>query len=294
MSKIYIEVRSGLGNQLFQFAFGYALAQEFNKELVLIPSYFDGGWKYLLKKTLGRETRLFRLSLIIKDKFSLDINSRTLKQQHSEMIVLREEEADIQKIKILASGDQDIYLQGYWQNPVFFTSYKKELSGIIQPSFKLSEICKETLNRIDSKFVAIHVRRGDFLTNKSFGACTINYYVEAIHRINSLVDNPIFVIFTNNKAWVKEHFPKDISYFIYSNDNEKNTDIEEMYLMTKFNSLIISNSTFSWWAAYLNNTQDKHIICPASWFLKPALQKKADAFILKEWNVMNNQLELLT
>jgi hypothetical protein len=130
------------------------------------------------------------------------------------------------------------------------------------------------------------------LTNRSFGACNADYYLQSIKKISSLVQDPSFLIFTNDKAWVKENFPSDISYTIYSNDRNLNTDIEEMLLMAKLKSLIISNSTFSWWSAFLNTIPQQNIICPSNWFLKKGLQESAYNFILKDWIVINNRLEL--
>ena len=145
--------------------------------------------------------------------------------------------------------------------------------------------------RLDDSFVGVHVRRGDFLTNRSFGACTSDYYDQAIQRIASVVKNPRIVVFTNDKAWVDKNFRMGLPYEIYLNSS-KNTDIEELYLMTKFKSLVISNSTFSWWGAYLNEGPGQYIISPSTWFLKTELQKNVDNFISKEWIVLNNQLEL--
>jgi len=292
MGRIYSEIRSGLGNQLFQFAFGYAMASEFNKELILCPSYFDSPWKYSLKKILGREARSFRLPHIIKKPFEA-INQRELKERvvRDGFVVVKENETDIQKIRLAMSTDREIYLLGYWQNPKLFSAYKEPLTQLIEPSFSLSKSCRKILNNIDENFIGAHVRRGDFLTNRSFGACTSEYYIQAIQQLTKTIRNPKIVVFTNDKGWVSRNFPRDVPYEIYES-TDKNTDIEELYLMTKFNALIISNSTFSWWAAYLNHGAGRRIISPSQWFLKEELQKSAGNFISHEWTVLNNQLEL--
>jgi hypothetical protein len=292
MGKIYSEIRSGLGNQLFQFAFGYAMACEFDKELLLCPAHFDSGWKYSLKKMLGQEARSFRLPAIIKKSFNV-VNPKVLKGRLAQdgIIVVKEKEVDIQQIRsILSAKKGDVYLQGYWQNPGFFSAFKEPLVQLIEPSFVFSKTCRKILNMMDETFVGVHVRRGDFLTNRSFGACSVDYYNQAIECVASVIKNPRFVVFTNDKEWVSKHFRKDFPYEVYIG-SDKNTDIEELYLMTKFKSLVISNSTFSWWSAYLNTTPTKYIISPSRWFLKSELQANVHNFISKEWIVLNNQLE---
>jgi hypothetical protein len=294
MGKIFCEIRSGLGNQLFQFAFAYALCREFDRELILCPSYFDAGWKRTMKKILGREVRSFRLHHIIKERFDLaEQNTLNHKVSHEGIIVLKENETEIQDIRaVVKSRKTDVYLKGYWQNPSLFSQIHKPLADLIEPSFHLSDSCRKMLVRIDEAFVGVHVRRGDFLTNRSFGACTVDYYKTAMLRIKDFVSNPRFIVFTNDKRWVNDNFGNQFSYEVYSNPTNKNTDVEELYLMTKFKFFIIANSTFSWWGAYLNATPDKTIFSPSTWFLKSELQKNVDNFNLKEWIVLDNQLEL--
>src|SRR3989337_402074 len=150
MGKIYTEIRSGLGNQLFQFSCGYALAREYNKELVLCPSYFDNSWKYSVKKILGLEARSFRLPRILKNKFSISTENITKqKLLDRSIIILKENEVDVQEIRSTLSGEKDVYLKGYWQRPELFSLYKEQLSQLVEPSFPLSKICKKTLNRMN-------------------------------------------------------------------------------------------------------------------------------------------------
>lgn len=187
---------------------------------------------------------------------------------------------------------EDMYLSGYWQNEKYFSDYKVELSKIFQPNFQLSETYKSALNDLNSNVVGIHVRRGDFLTNKAFGACTIGYYLDAIREIQNSLNDPVFVVFTNNKAWVKSNFPESINFKVYSSDN-RSSDIEEMFLMSRMRSLIISNSTFSWWSAYLNRVPDHLIICPQRWFLSPHLEMRTPGLISNDWKKIGNSLELV-
>jgi hypothetical protein len=294
MSKIYVELRSGIGNQLFQFAFGYSLACRFNKELVLCPAYFDPAWKYWLKKLLRREARSFRLPLILTAQENIVINTcfgLPPKKDHS-ILVLDEQKADLSSIELSCSQGNDIYLKGYWQNPEPFLKHTSQIQKMLTPSFTLSEKCKETMKQLNDRVVGIHIRRGDFLTNTAFGACTLDYYLTAIKTIEKLVKNPTFLVFTNNRNWVETNFPKSLAYKIYSNNLNNNTDLEELFLMARLRSVIISNSTFSWWSAFLNQTIDKHVICPERWFLNNRLQENSSKLVLDRWITLPNDLEL--
>lgn len=294
MAKIYLELRSGLGNQLFQFAFGYTLSSQFGKELVLCPAYFGPRWKYWLKKALGREARAFRLPLIVPNEYAVVTQKylRNLQKDNSSAEIIDELKSDISSILTTCSQNKDVYIKGYWQDPDLFSKYNSQLSGVLAPMFKVSEKYGTTLSSLNDKMVALHVRRGDFLTNRAFGACTIDYYISAMQTMKEKIGDVTFVVFTNNRKWVEQNFPKTIRYTIYSNPLNENTDLEEMFLMSKFNSVIISNSTFSWWSAFLNSVPGKHVICPKKWFMKAALQEKSKNLILKNWTTLENELEL--
>ena len=108
---------------MFQFAFGYALAREFNRELILCPTFYDSGLKYALKKILAREVRSFRLHNIIKKPFEI-ISENVIKEKlaGNSIIVLSESEVDDQDIRTtIERRNDDVYLKGYWQKPALFS-----------------------------------------------------------------------------------------------------------------------------------------------------------------------------
>jgi hypothetical protein len=295
MARLYVEVRSGLGNQLFQFAFAYLLAREFQRELVVCPSYFDPFLKYHVKKFLGREFRTFRLPLVVSQSVQILKDAEAQKLiGDKKVLVIREGDDSIERMRTVLSENTDIYLRGYWQYPDFFLSHVAELRGLFKPSFQLSKKCAAMLQSLDERHVGIHVRRGDFFTNRSFGACSVQYYVDAIEEIRREVDQPRFIVFTNDKSWVAKNFPSGINMQIYGNDRERNTDIEEYFMMTRMKSLIISNSTFSWWGGLLNDVNEPNIICPEVWFRKKEMQDEAKRFILPHWHAIPNALELIS
>ena len=126
--------------------------------------------------------------------------------------------------------------------------------------------------------VSIHIRRGDFTANPEVAKvhgniCNLEYYERAMNFIEQKIDNPIFYIFTDDVEWVKIHFNNRSNLIIVSNSvknqvefGHKHNAHQEMYLMSLCNHNIIANSSFSWWAAWLNRNDNKIIIAPKKWF----------------------------
>lgn len=290
---IYVQVRSGIGNQLFQFAFAYALARKYNCELVVCPAYYDKGLKYFIKKLLGRDVRKFHLRSIVANgfvKLEFDIDRILV---NNNVAIINEQEFDESLIKTHIAQQCDIYLVGYWQNSKLFAEYGHEIRSLIKPEIRYSKAFIKLKSRMAENLVAIHIRRGDFLTNTAFGACVISYYRKAIEIVRSRISNPVFYIFSNDRSWVSGNFPAAINYQIYSSNGSGDRDVEEFYAMSLFKSLIISNSTYSWWSSYLNVNPDKLIVSPKKWFLKEAMQNDVSKLMQPEWFIIDNDLELL-
>jgi len=162
----------------------------------------------------------------------------------------------------------NIYLEGYWQNEKYF----KTIERFIREEFALKEPLSAEYKKIAEKIernnaVAIHIRRGDYLSeklSKVFEACSPEYYAKAIEQISARVSNPRFFIFSDDISWAKKNLPSDIAAdFISQNDTE---DFEDLILMSKCRHNIIANSSFSWWGAWLNQSPDKIIIAPRKRF----------------------------
>ena len=127
---------------------------------------------------------------------------------------------------------------------------------------------KECLSEVsNSESVAVHIRRGDYLTGDNLdnygNICTKDYYNSAIDYIRNHVSNPFFYVFSDEIEWVQENF--DFGNVRLVNWNSGNNSFLDMQLMSLCKHQIIANSTFSWWAAWLNQNPDKLVIMPAKW-----------------------------
>ena len=112
----------------------------------------------------------------------------------------------------------------------------------------------------------IHIRRGDYtLYPDHHPTCNTGYYSEGIEKIKDISgENVNIIIFSDDKKWCYENMGNQVgdNFIIPETENP----YVELYMMTKCNYHIIANSSFSWWAAYLNSNPNKKIVAPSKWF----------------------------
>ncbi len=163
----------------------------------------------------------------------------------------------------------DIYYYGYWINAQYFANIAPTLLNELHfPPLTDSKNIK-TLNTIrdaNERSVAIHVRRGDFVT---LGIATDPYfYKDLINKIRTDIEKPVFFVFSDDIPWVKEHYaefgllPNDEIIYITGNDGRKN--YIDLQLMKECRGMIFANSSFSYFASFLNTRKDKIVLQPTS------------------------------
>lgn len=135
----------------------------------------------------------------------------------------------------------------YFQDPKWFEANEGQIK----------EMFSEGIGDSNS-FVSIHVRRGDYVNNPFYVDLTkTDYYQRAI----SMFPDSKFLVFSDDIEWCKEYFKGNKFFF-----SERNNELEDMNLMAACEHNIIANSSFSWWAAYLNKNTCKEIIAPKEWY----------------------------
>lgn len=137
----------------------------------------------------------------------------------------------------------DIFLQ----DPAYFEKYEREIK----------ELFGQNIGYTDA--VALHVRRGDYVDNPFYvDLSQTDYYQKAIREFP--VDK--YLVFSDDIAYCKDIWGTDLRFEFVERSNE----VEDLNLMASCKSQIIANSSYSWWAAYLNPNKDKKIIYPNKWF----------------------------
>lgn len=151
----------------------------------------------------------------------------------------------------------------YWQD-------KKYLTGSLKMEFKLTELSlknAELIEQIESgNVVSVHVRRGDYLTSSNAstygGICTEEYYKSAIATVLEIAPDARLLFFSDDSQYVRHTYKFDNMQIVDWNKGENS--FYDMFLMSKCKYMILANSTFSYWAARLNQNA-KLICCPTKW-----------------------------
>jgi hypothetical protein len=162
-------------------------------------------------------------------------------------------------------GNQIIFQT--WTSVKYFESVRQQLNYIFKfPDFKPDEINNiEVLKSIKmSNSVSIHIRRGDYVGNPILGELIpISYYEKALRIIQKKVQNPRYFVFSDDSDWAKDNIK--VGNCIYVDWNKGFDSYKDMQLMSMCKHNIIPNSSFSWWAALLNQNPDKIVINPKVW-----------------------------
>lgn len=287
---VTILLSGGLGNQMFQYAAAKSLAKRLDSALT-IDTYS------LTKKTKATvrfyELDVFNITVPIKStiKGKLFIKARPFIQKHRSFFqhfgMLTDTYA-LQYEPVIEEMDGNVIMSGYFQSELYFKniksdiqedfSFKKSLSG------KNLELSEQITN---CESVAIHVRRGDYITDmnasKNFVTCGKEYYQRAIDHITHNVQNPKFYIFSEDMDWIKENLDFKVFPAIFIDWNRGKESHLDMQLMSLCKHNIIANSSFSWWAAWLNQNAEKIVIAPEKWFQDAFKNKFLESFYPQGW-----------
>lgn len=264
---VVMRIKGGLGNQLFQYASGYALAKRLNQKLAFDPSFTANmtarGYKLPLLRVNTDEViymeqlpkKVNRLKNLCINKACRMLNLPRHKcGKYTYWLETRDEwQSDFFTIK-----ENNLYVDGYFQSEEYFKQYREELLKQIQPKYEPEDEYLKALGEISNcNSVAVHVRRSDFKKDNCEFHYLLDegYYRNAIKKIRLEVENPVFFWFSDDMDWVKKHIGADEDFrFVCIQTTHE--DIDDMMLMRNCKHIITANSTFSWWAAWLNENKD--------------------------------------
>jgi len=261
-------ILGGLGNQLFQYAIGRAIAEKykvpFKLDLTVLRNYnlrsldLD---KFHLPIAIASDSEIQAL----KPKNQLAKAVQQLKPigkrtYHRESVL--HYNSDIEK------AGPDVHLKGYFQSEKYFISIEEKLRNelVLQPDY-ISSVKNLGEKLRNENSVSIHIRRGDYTTKAAADVhplLTPSYYQNAIEHIKQKIPAPVFYFFSDDVEWTRNNLHVENAIFI-SGEISK-THLEDFYLMSKCRHNIIANSSFSWWCAWLNDNRSKMVIAPKVWF----------------------------
>lgn len=297
---IIVQLRGGLGNQMFQYAFGKSLSHITQSPLSLDLTkllYRNGDPKALFRNydldIFTLKAPFTALSVIEKNIPHKKILSelflrsskfiRSIKKRLGLANIFIEEGLEFINIHNVKPASGDIYAIGFWQNESYFKDIEDDLKKDF--TFRLSILgeSQELLKQIEeTDSVCLNVRRTDYITDDKF--IGIKFYKKATERILTQKPNAKFFIFSDDIEWCEKHldFIERATFVSHAHAGVKFGNY--LHLMSKCHHFIIPNSTFAWWAAWLGNRPDKIVICPRNWFLGGTLS--TIQIIPKEWQTL--------
>ncbi|MRU16079.1 alpha-1,2-fucosyltransferase [Roseovarius sp. A21] len=256
----------GAGNQLFQYAAARALTDHLGTELALDSRYVagsadrgdcfehfknarftrtdhlppakpDGAIRYALWRKFGRNPRFHREQSLGFDAGFFDLPDQT-------------------------------YLHGYWQSEKYFQGIAGQIREDLRFTTPLDQPNTDMAIRIAEAPcpLALHVRRGDYVASGAYAACTPEYYRAAVRHVAETTGSaPTCFVFSNDPAWARDNLALGFDTVIVDH-NDETTGHFDLHLQTLCAHNVIANSTFSWWAAWLNDSPGKCVVAPKDWF----------------------------
>jgi len=268
MNVVSVNIKGGLGNQLFQIAAAYAYARQNNGTLQIIAKKENG------KRPLYWDTLLQRIQ-----PYLVEYLPSTLRVWQEAYPTMYKE--------IEPLGPQGIYLQEYLQTSKYYPTdeIKAEIKQLFQPSKQLLKTIQEKYSQLLEKkerVIVMHARRTDYLMHREIhGPLDSSYYQEAVKRILQRVPEPIFLLCGDDPIYwneIRNAIPEVFQHEHMILDGE--TDIHTFALLQQFQHFIMSNSTFIWWCVWLASTN--HVFVPSKWF-GPAGPRLYQDIYEKEW-----------
>jgi hypothetical protein len=287
---IIVKLLGGLGNQMFQYAAGRALAEKYGLKLYLDMSYF--------REKHGMTPRPFEL-----DKLHCDIhiaNRREIGRLTNrgkfrraadrvlgyQRVNLKENQANPE---VPRDGKMTIYLDGYWQSENYFKSIEQKIRSEYIFRARVNAETERLAGEIrgNSQSVSVHIRRGDYLASEAManflGVCSIEYYEKALQHISGKIGQIFCYVFSDDLDWVNENIIKGRDNMQAVSHNRNADSWQDMYLMSLCRHHVIANSSFSWWGAWLDPHPDKIVITPDTWFKASDLFEQTKDIIPNGW-----------
>lgn len=266
-----------LGNQLFQFASTIGIARKlgyevyFPKENITEPVIED------FRDGIRREV-YFDVPKIFQVPESL------LKSRQDIVYDKQAQEPHFHYSELMFSIPDNTNLIGYYQTEKYFLHCEEEIRSILTFSKEVQDSSNQIMEKyrtLDRNIVSIHVRVGDYIELQQFHPiCSPDYYVSAAENFRG--QNSQYLIFSDNIDYCKDIFgdQENISYIC------NNVPEVDMCLMSMCDHNIIANSSFSWWAAWLNKNPNKVVVAPKKWFGSAYRYQNASDLYCKNWIVV--------
>ena len=279
---ITVKIWGGLCNQMFQYAYGYAMGRTYNEDVHFDTDFYKNQPKYVDSRTLDicsfftlpyfdvddrpKQVKLFQnriLSNIVRrmDFFHCQLSGN--------IFYVREREHTYSDHVPYCKGKNNFY-DGYWQSEKYFADYAEDIRRIFEPSAE----CKEKIQNwmkpyIGKNTVAVHIRRGDMEgRNEGYSEKAImDYYHRAMKTMREKVSDCVFVVFSDAIPWCKEHISHEYGEVVFQDQNLGG--LFDLMGIAACKHGVMSQSTFSWWGNWLGDKDQsaRIVIAPKGEYL---------------------------
>lgn len=292
---IQLKISGRAGNQFFQYAFVKIFMKENNIKDILKISFehfkkYDASFVNELDNfNVGDYEKISKVSYSFLQKildFEFKVITKIIRfKAKKENRALNQKDYDF-LIKILQrkmnenglyyyipgmkefykSKNKNIIFYGSYENYKYYEKNKEFIKKIFKPKYSRLNKNNEIYEKITkNNSICVTIRRGDFMnsTNKqNYYICNPQYFKKAINKMNELIEEPQYVVFSDDIEWCKKNMEFPLNT-IYECGNDPIW--EKIRMMYSCKHFIISNSTFSWWAQFLSENKEKIVIAPEKW-----------------------------
>jgi hypothetical protein len=260
-----------LGNQMFQFASTYGIANKLRYDVV-----------FPLENTEVPNIEEFKDGVTREVYFDLprifNLNENIIKPINEIKTKYQAQEPHFHFSDKLFTIPDECDLGGYYQSEEYFIHCQEDIRRLFTFKKEIVELAIEKFPKLDYKTISIHIRVGDYIGLQDYHPiCTPEYYHKAIQHF--LDENYYFLIFSDNIEYSKNIFGESEN-ILYINGNTAEVD---MCMMTMCDHNIIANSSFSWWSAWLNTNVNKKVVAPKKWFGPAYYFQNTKDLYLKSW-----------
>lgn len=308
---ILVRLMGGLGNQMFQYAFAKSVSIRKGTELKIDLSLLGEQDKKIDNLVVRHfDLDVFHLDTPIASQNEVELYNGSSNPKLSDRLKFKlnrffykyklviQKENEFNQLQ-LANIEDNSCVVGRWQSELFFEEYKAQIKKLYNfNSFTPNQFSVNVSRNIMAETsVGIHVRRGDYVTNpiysEGIGALSVQYYYDAIEILKNKLSEPnttvTYYFISDDIEWCKKTFSRMRNVQFVEQEKTKTGYVSDMWLMTLCKHIIISNSTFAWWGAYLGEKNDGIIIAPKIWAKKKNFTP--DNIIPKRWLTITNTFE---
>lgn len=308
---VVTRLNGGLGNQLFQVAMGLAVAKAADGELFLDGKGLTNtairgkvtsrqlevanlGWELWppevntdrtpwwlpIARSEGRSAALSALGALVNVAPNLRASSSKYVREHTVTL-------DLPSLVDELATKNFVYLSGYWADKTIPDLVRNEMIEALLPMDLASPPMIDLRNAIEgSKSVAVHVRRGDFFSDiaPSHGVLKPDFFFRGIEELYESGDELFF--FSDDPQWCRDTFG-ELSSASFVEPENSDKPLDHLLLMSKAKKFVLSNSSFSWWSAWLSGVEGRNIIRPEFWVANDS--SKADKIYPSTWGTLGSR-----